>query len=82
MMKIGNWYVRRNQTKRQNSVAGEDGFSIPMFFNNLCGKNFSGEKYRDYIKYIAFGEMGFKPGEIMLYRNGTLVRTGKINIEK
>ena len=53
-----------------------------MFFNNLCGKNFSGEKYRDYIKYKAFGEMGFKPGGIMLYRNGTLVRTGKINIEK
>ena len=20
-----------------------DGFSIPMFFNNLCGKNFSGK---------------------------------------
>jgi len=53
-----------------------------MFFNNLCGKKISGEKYRDYIRYIAFGEMGFKPGEIMLYRNGTLVRTGKINIEK
>ncbi len=70
---------------RQNGktvLSGEDVFSIPMFFNNLCGKNFSGEKYRDYIRYIAFGEMGFKPGEIMLYRNGTLVRTGKINIEK
>ena len=75
---------------RQNGktvLSGEDGFSIPMFFNNLCGnnlcgKNFSGKKYRDYIKYIAFGEMGFKPGEIMLYRNGTLVRTGKINLEK
>lgn len=82
MMKIGNWYVRRNQTKRQNSVVRRGWVSIPMFFNNLCGKNFSGEKYRDYIKYIAFGEMGFKPGGIMLYRNGTLVRTGKINIEK
>ena len=49
---------------RQNGktvLSGEDGFSIPMFFNNLCGKNFSGEKYRDYIRYIAFGEMGFKP---------------------
>ena len=36
---------------RQNGktvLSGEDGFSIPMFFNNLCGKNFSGEKYRDY----------------------------------
>jgi hypothetical protein len=80
MMKIGNWYVRRNQAKRQNSVVRRGW--VFMFFNNLCGKNFSGEKYRDYIKYIAFGEMGFKPGEIMLYRNGTLVRTGKINIEK
>ncbi len=69
---------------RQNGktvLSGEDGFSIPMFFNNLCGKNFSGEKYRDYIRYIAFGEMGFKPGEITLYRNGVQVRTGKINIE-
>lgn len=70
---------------RQNGkvvLSGEDGFSIPMFFNNLCGKNFSGENYRDYIRYTAFGEMGFKPGKITLYRNGVQVRTGKINIEK
>lgn len=48
---------------RQNGktvLSGEDGFSIPMFFNNLCGKNFSGEKYRDYIKYIAFWRNGFQ----------------------
>lgn len=81
-MKIGNWYVRRNQTKRQNSVVWRGWVFNTHVFQNLCGKNFSGKKYRDYIKYIAFGEMGFKPGEIMLYRNGTLVRTGKINIEK
>lgn len=49
-----------------------------MFFNNLCGKNFSGEKYRDYIRDIALGEMGFKPGEISLYRDGKQVRTGII----
>ena len=70
---------------RQNGktvLSGEDGFSISMFFNNLCGKIFSGEKYRDYIRYIAFGEMGFKPGEITLYRNGVQVWTGKINNEK
>lgn len=59
-------------------LSSEDGFSMPMFFNNLCGKNFSGEKYRDYIRYIAIGEMGFQPGEIELYRNGVLVRTGTI----
>ena len=59
------------------------GFQYPHVFSTTCAaKSFSGKKYRDYIKYIAFGEMGFKPGEIMLYRNGTLVRTGKINIEK
>ena len=66
---------------RQNGktvLSGEDGFSIPMFFNNLCGKNFSGEKYRDYIRDIALGEMGFKPGEISLYRDGKQVRTGII----
>lgn len=49
---------------RQNGktvLSGEDGFSIPMFFNNLCGKNIPGEKYRDYIKYIAFGEWVSSP---------------------
>ena len=59
-------------------LSSEDGFSIPMFFNNLCGKNFSGEKYRDYIKYVALGEMGFKPGIIEFYRDGVLQRTGEI----
>lgn len=70
---------------RQNGkvmLSGEDGISIPMIFKNLCGKNFSGTKYKDYIKHIAFGKMGFKPGEITLYRNGILAKTGKINIEK
>lgn len=62
----------------QTVLSSEDGFSMPMFFNNLCGKNFSGEKYRDYIRYIAIGEMGFKPGEIELYRNGVLVASGTI----
>lgn len=59
-------------------LSSTDGFSMPMFLNNLCGKNFSGEKYRDYIRDIALGEMGFKPGEISLYRDGKQVRTGII----
>lgn len=62
----------------QTVLSSEDGFSIPMFFNNLCGKNFSGEEYRDYTRYIAIGEMGFKSGEIELYRNGVLVGKGTI----
>lgn len=59
-------------------LSSTDGFSMSMFFNNLCGKNFSGEKYRDYIRNIALGEMGFQPGEISLYRDGKQVGTGVI----
>ena len=25
-------------------LSSEDGFSVPMIFNNLCGKNFIGNK--------------------------------------
>lgn len=27
-----------------------------MIFNNLCGKNFIGKEYKDYIRHIAFEE--------------------------
>ena len=30
-------------------LSSEDGFSVPMIFNNLCGKNFIGKEYKDYI---------------------------------
>lgn len=59
-------------------LSSEDGFSIRMFFNNLNGKNFSGKEYRDYIRNIAFGEMGFRPGTIELYCEGEKVRTGTL----
>lgn len=35
-------------------------------------------KYWNYIKHIALGEMGFKPGRIEFYRDGVLQRTGEI----
>lgn len=69
------------QEIRQNGKVmlwSEDGISIPVIFNNLCGKNFSGEEYRTYIRYVAFQDMGFKPGEISLYRDGKLCKTGEI----
>lgn len=37
---IGNWYVRRNQTKRQNSVVRRGWFSIPMFSTTCAAKTF------------------------------------------
>mgnify|MGYP001533588409 CR=1 FL=1 len=30
-------------------LSSEDVFSVPMIFNNLCGKNFIGKEYKDYI---------------------------------
>ena len=38
----------------------------------------AGKEYRDYIRYIALGEMGFKPGRIELYRDGELLKSGYI----
>ena len=54
-------------------LSSEDGYSIRMFFNNLSGK-----KYRDYVRNIAFGEMGFRPGTIEFYCDGKKVRTGTL----
>ena len=47
-------------------------------FNNLCGKNFIGKEYKDYIRHIAFEEMGLKPGIVSHYRNGVLYKNGTI----
>ena len=33
-------------------LSSEDGFSVPMIFNNLCGKNFIGKEYKDYITIL------------------------------
>jgi len=59
-------------------LSSEDGFSVPMIFNNLCGKNFIGKDYKDYIRHIAFEEMGLKPGIVSHYRNGVLYKNGTI----
>ncbi|WP_026367468.1 hypothetical protein [Bacteroides sp. 14(A)] len=59
-------------------LSSEDRFTVPMIFNNLCGKTFSGELYHGYLKYVAFESMGVKPGTISYYRNGVLHKTGTI----
>lgn len=66
---------------RQNGktiMCSSDDVSIPVIFNNLCGKNFSGDEYRRYIKVIALGEGGFVPGEIEHVRDGIVVEKGII----
>ncbi|WP_286156181.1 MULTISPECIES: DUF7688 family protein [Bacteroidales] len=56
----------------------DDGISIKMIFRNLTGKNFQGQEYADYIRYIAIESMGFKPGTIEYSRDGKIIGKGKI----
>ena len=60
------------ETIRQNEkiiLHSNDGISIKMIFRNLTGKNFQGQKYLEYIRYIAIRDMGFSPGIIEHCRN-------------
>lgn len=54
-------------------LSSSDGISIPMIFRNLCGRNFSGKEYRNYLKHVAYDDMGFVPGTITLWHGGRLV---------
>lgn len=66
---------------RQNGkviLQSNDGISIPVIFNNLIGRNFSGKEYSNYIRYIAVGSMGFSPGHIERCRDGEVINKGTI----
>lgn len=42
--------------------------SLSVIWNNLIGKNFQGEKYREYIEWALC--QGFEKGEIQLIEKG------------
>lgn len=54
-------------------LSSSDSVSIPMIFRNLRGRNFSGKEYRNYLKHVAYDDMGFVPGTITLWHGGRLV---------
>lgn len=65
---------------RQNGhsvLHSEDGCIIRVIFNNLTGVNFKGSEYRDYLDCVL-PQMGLKYGNVELYRDGILVKTGII----
>lgn len=65
---------------RQNGrvlLSSDDEVSVPMIFKNLCGKNFSGSAYRDYLE-MAHSEAGVASGTIELYLDGVLTETATI----
>ncbi|ERI85464.1 hypothetical protein HMPREF1981_01636 [Bacteroides pyogenes F0041] len=59
-------------------LSSSDGISIPMIFRNLSGKNFSGKEYSNYLKHVAYDDMGFVPGTITLWHGGRLVAKAKL----
>lgn len=62
-------------------LSSPDRRTISMIYNNLTGKNFSGQKYRDYIAYVAFEDMGFRPGTITYTRDGIPIKEDVIPAE-
>ncbi len=51
-------------------LSSSDGVSVPMIFRNLSGRNFSGREYRNYLKHVAYDDMGFVPCTITLWHGG------------
>ena len=69
------------ETIRQNGkiiLHSDDGTGMKMIFRNLTGKNFQGQEYVEYIRYIAIADMGFSPGIIEHCRDGEVVGKGTI----
>ncbi len=58
-------------------LSSGDGVSVPMIFNNLSGRNFSGSRYRDYLATVRH-EFGVSAGTIEHYRDSVLVDTAVI----
>lgn len=63
------------------SAPGKDNPSCHIIFNNLTGKNFQGEEYRNYLKMMFHDFPQLSEGKIELYEGETLLETGEIKIK-
>ena len=71
-MKIENYEIRQDG----KTILSGDELSLKMVFNNMTGKNLSGQEYEKYKSFIE-GE-GFNLNKTFaLYNNGSLVKTGQ-----
>jgi hypothetical protein len=65
---------------RQNGkviLSSTDDISIPMIFKNLCGKNFSGNDYQNYLRTVC-QDIGVTTGTIEYYVDNVLIEKGTI----
>ena len=66
---------------RQNGMTvltSTDKGTINIIFRNLCGKNLFGNEYHQYLRCVAFPDMGLASGEIELVHDGEVIEKGKI----
>lgn len=79
-IKIGS-YERRDQTNGEPLLwaEGEEWTSIPMIFQNITGKNFTGQEYRAYIENWILHQ-GFELGPVELWCDGRFVERGEIRL--
>ena len=72
IMKIENYEIRQDG----KTILSGDELSLKMVFNNMTGKNLSGQEYEKYKSFIE-GE-GFDLNKTFaLYNNGSLIKTGQ-----
>lgn len=71
-------YIEEIRQGQKIILWSDDNISISMIFYNLTGRNLKADEYKTYIRNIAFGEMGFVPGTIELYKGGILIASGTI----
>lgn len=65
---------------RQNGkviLSSTDDISIPMIFKDLCGKNFSGNDYQNYLKTVC-QDIGVTMGAIEYYADNVLIEKATI----
>ncbi|WP_418819694.1 DUF7688 family protein [Phocaeicola sp.] len=53
--------------------------SIPMIFKNLCGKNFSGNDYQNYLRTVC-QDIGVTTGAIEYYADNVLIEKATIPV--
>ena len=59
-------------------LSSEDGFSVLQRIRHRGKQHLQWKVYKDYIRHIAFEEMGLKPGIVSHYRDGVLYKNGTI----
>ena len=53
-------------------------YLIPIVFNNLTGKNFGGQEYKNYLKMMFHDFPKLSYGEIELWEDGKMTTKGDV----